>query len=400
MAAATGSRPQPVATTLPPLEAQYVAAVFEHCLDQLEVLGNIVPSFLDMHIQDRRDSASELTQIIDGQRRMDMTYQELTVGSENGSQVDINAELFELNRALKSSTKVLARAMKQEKDTTEIDNMLKMQQDRAFLHNILSSTLDEMLGSQSFTSLIEAVEREKDEKEKRHTLIQRVRESQQQVKELQEKIVEVRKQKEEEIQKCNERIAHLKDQLQEMKARKTMEIRFDEKNAELAVLSTQKRCRVSEKQLEDDIERLKREIEEEENANAEIEVFLRQHHEDLSSQVEYWMNKHEKDVQMKQDQLDSLKAAKDSDLARLKELTEKYTEYEEVVVDERMLCEKAKRRAEQEQLEANAAIKLQAWWRGILVRHQLGPYSKKKKGKKSGKKSGKKGKKGGKKKKK
>ena len=58
MAAATGSRPQPVATTLPPLEAQYVAAVFEHCLDQLEVLGNIVPSFLDMHIQDRRDSVS------------------------------------------------------------------------------------------------------------------------------------------------------------------------------------------------------------------------------------------------------------------------------------------------------------------------------------------------------
>ena len=38
---------------------------------------------------------------------------------------------------------------------------------------------------------------------------------------------------------------------------------------------------------------------------------------------------------------------------------------------------------------------LQAWWRGVMVRRQLGPYSKKKKkkgkkGKKSGKKKGKK----------
>ena len=49
---------------------------------------------------------------------------------ENGSHPDINGELFELNRALKNSTKVLARAMKQEKDTSAVDNMQKLQQDR------------------------------------------------------------------------------------------------------------------------------------------------------------------------------------------------------------------------------------------------------------------------------
>ena len=41
---------------------------------------------------------------------------------------------------------------------------------------------------------------------------------------------------------------------------------------------------------------------------------------------------------------------------------------------------------------------LQSWWRGTMVRKQLGPYSKKKK--KKGKKGKKSGKKGGKKKKK
>lgn len=39
-------------------------------------------------------------------------------------------------------------------------------------------------------------------------------------------------------------------------------------------------------------------------------------------------------------------------------------------------------------------FQIQSWWRGVMVRRQLGPYSKKKKKKgKKGKKSGKKGKK-------
>ena len=37
-----------------------------------------------------------------------------------------------------------------------------------------------------------------------------------------------------------------------------------------------------------------------------------------------------------------------------------------------------------------AAVRIQAWWRGMLVRHKLGPF---RSGKKSGKKKG--GKKGG-----
>ncbi|EDO39998.1 predicted protein [Nematostella vectensis] len=45
--------------------------------------------------------------------------------------------------------------------------------------------------------------------------------------------------------------------------------------------------------------------------------------------------------------------------------------------------------------KALAREQLQSWWRGVMVRRQLGPYSKKKKKKgKKGKKSGKKGKKG------
>lgn len=70
-----------------------------------------------------------------------------------------------------------------------------------------------------------------------------------------------------------------------------------------------------------------------------------------------------------------------------------YAEYEQVVVEDRIEKEKIRRKVEQEAIELKAGIKLQAWWRGVMVRKGLGPYKKGKKKKGKGKKSGKKKKK-------
>ncbi len=66
------------------------------------------------------------------------------------------------------------------------------------------------------------------------------------------------------------------------------------------------------------------------------------------------------------------------------ELTEKYAEYEKVVEDDRQRKARQARVAKQAVLELAAAIRVQAWWRGMLVRHKLGPFKPKKadKGKK------------------
>merc|ERR1711976_342171 len=202
--------------------------------------------------------------------------------------------------------------------------------------------------------------------------------------------IDIRKEKEVEIQQRNEMIAHLKDQLQEMKAKTNMEGKYIKKCAEVSVAQTQKRCNIGEKECRDDIGSLKDKVDEENRVNAEIESYLRAHTERLQKMVEHWMEKYEKDVEAKQKELDILKASKAKDLERLQELTKLYTEYEQVVVEDRIEKEKARRKAEQEAEELKSAIKMQSWWRGVMVRRGLGPYSKKKKKKgKKGKKSGK-----------
>ena len=56
-----------------------------------------------------------------------------------------------------------------------------------------------------------------------------------------------------ELQHRNEMIAHLKDQLQEMKAKTSMEGKYIKKVAEVSVAQAQKKCGLTEKEMRDDI---------------------------------------------------------------------------------------------------------------------------------------------------
>ena len=74
------------------------------------------------------------------------------------------------------------------------------------------------------------------------------------VKQLHRMIHDVKIEKESELQQRNEMISHLKDQLQEMTAKTKMEGKYLKKSAEVAVAQTQKKCQISEKAMQDEIE--------------------------------------------------------------------------------------------------------------------------------------------------
>ena len=56
------------------------------------------------------------------------------------------------------------------------------------------------------------------------------------------------------VQQRNEMIAHLKDQLQEMKAKASMEGKYIRKDAEVRVSVTQRKCQQTEASLKQDLE--------------------------------------------------------------------------------------------------------------------------------------------------
>lgn len=381
----------------------HISAVLEDCVDQLAILGHIMPPSLQGKQEAAQIVDDELGQILQDQRDLESRYEVLVnhrddphTNNKSLLKVPDDLQLHSVAKSLRESTNALNRSFKQ--NPLSNDSLSKIQSDRKFLQDVMEETLEEIVTHKSFDSLVRAVDTEKEKKAGLQQTILKEEESRRLVKTLQRQLLEVKKEKESEIQQRNEMIAHLKDQLQEMKAKTSMEGKYIKKDAEVRVSCTQKRCQQAEGSLKEDLETLRYKIDEEARVNSEIETYLRQHHQILEEKVEYWMEKYDRDVEQKQRELDILKASKANDLAKLQELTQKYSEYEKVVIEDRVAKEQARRQAEQELEELKSATKIQSWWRGTMVRKQLGPYGKKKK--KKGKKGKKSGKKGGKKKKK
>lgn len=378
------------------LDSVYITTVLEDTVDQLAVLGKIMPHTFEGRTDANEMVGDEIGKIIDNQKQLENKYEglmskraELRAGGRKGDASRLKAtdeEIGSVVGGIRHATQTFTKSLKQSPPTP--DNLAKMQTDRQFLQDVLSEAMEELNLEKTFMSLVHSVTSERDKKAELQNTILKEEEGRKRIRSLQRQIQNVKVELEEEIQQRNEMIAHLKDQLQEMKAKTSMEGKYVQKDAEVAISQVQKRCMLSEKQLRDEIELIKKKIDEEIRVNQEIEQYLKTHQAELEEKVDYWMEKYDTDVDEKTHQLDVLKGSKADDLAKLHELTKLYADYEQVVVKDRIEKEKIRRLQEQELEELKSTVKLQSWWRGIMVRKQLGPYSKKKK------KKGKKGKKG------
>ncbi|XP_026351245.3 dynein regulatory complex protein 9 isoform X1 [Ursus arctos] len=274
--------------------------------------------------------------------------------------------------------------------STEI--LKKIQMDRQFFSDIITNTMQELEESGTFTSLLKALGKERENKMHFYDIIAREEKGKKQIRSLQKQLLNVKRERQAEVQSRNEYIAHLKDQLQEMKAKTNMENRYMKKNTELQIAQTQKKCNRTEELLLEEIEKLRLKTEEENRIHMEIEMFLRKEQQKLEEKLEFWMEKFDKDTEMKQNELNALKAARAGDLAHLQDLAKTIREYEQVIVEDRIEKEKIRKKIEQDDLELKSIIKLQAWWRGTMVRKETGGFRLPKKDKDDGKDSKGKGK--------
>ncbi|XP_056421549.1 dynein regulatory complex protein 9 isoform X2 [Hyla sarda] len=309
---------------------------------------------------------------------------------------NLKEQVHETSEKLKMSNVQFTKAVRQSPLTS--DNLKKVQADRQFAAEVIADMLTELETSGSFQSLQHAIATEKEKKAHFYNTIEREQEGRKKIKLLQKQLQDVKQEKKVELQSRTELIAHLKDQLQEMKAKTGMEGKYVKKDTELQVSQTQKKCSIGESNLQMELQKIKEKMDEEIRVHVEIENFLRHHQQELEEKLEYWMEKYDKDTEEKQAELNALKTSRTNDLLLLSDLTKQYEEYETVITEDRLEKEKAQQKKKQEKMELESTIKIQAWWRGTMVRKNLGPYAKtkSKKGKDTGKKG--KAKKGGKKK--
>jgi hypothetical protein len=354
-----------------------VGTVFEDAINQLQILGCILPvqknktSVAYQNIADeiieslaeKRDLEAEIDGFDDTQRMIKQLTQEI-VSQKSG---------------------VSARGLDGQ------DNLMKINRDRQFAFEALKPCLDEITADGSFNTLQKSVEEESVRKCRFRVAQQKETNAKRELKDLNRRLAATKKGTETEVHELTEMIAHIKDQIQELKSQTAIEGRYVKKSAETSIEMNASLRAKEDGELQEILDTLKRDIESENRAHTDVKNFLLKKRRQLEDKIEFWMEKYENDTESRTNELTNLKSDKDKDLRTLQELARTFDDYERVVKEDRAEKKRIKDKKERDELERVTSVKIQAWWRGTMVRKGLGEF-KKDKGKK-----GKKGKKGGKK---
>ncbi|NWU99079.1 DRC9 protein, partial [Upupa epops] len=362
------------------LEALLFTAVLENCVDQLSVLGYMMPaSYEESKTDVSHVRASEIKEVTETQK-FDINYQELMSARQQSGETVTSVSMKSIKhgqqlgktKVIKSTQHLSNRAMKH--SALSLENLRKIQADRQYASDVITVTMEKMLECGTFNSLTEANEKEKAKKSKFYDFLVREMEGKEEIKSLEKQLQNVKKEMETELQNRDSMIAYLKDKLQEIKAKADTDCCYMKKRTELQVHQTQKKCDNEKNVLNKEIERLQSKTDEEVRVHMEIENFLRQQYQKVEEKLEYWMNKYENDTDAKDKELNALKALKANNLEMLQSLAKECQTFEEAIISDRAEKEAKRRQLEQDALELKSILKLQAWWRGTMVRRHLGPY--------------------------
>ena len=148
-------------------EAMRVVAMLRETLKKLAFLGTITPDVVAHREELSMFVGDEISQIIKEQRRLELRYQDLIAqrsklkGLANKSKYKENqAEIEEVSRALRESTKSLCRNLK---DNPNISgNLVKVHADRSEVEDLLRTTIEELSAERPaaghFSSLSRCIE--------------------------------------------------------------------------------------------------------------------------------------------------------------------------------------------------------------------------------------------------
>nr|XP_038039555.1 dynein regulatory complex protein 9 isoform X2 [Anas platyrhynchos] len=362
------------------LEALLFTAVLENCVDQLSILGCIMPVPYEGKTDISCIESQEMKEIGDNKKELDIDHQELTSARQGGGETVTSKPLKSTEHKqqlgnsvdLKRAHHISNKAMKH--SALPADTLRKIQADRQYASDVITATMKEMQESGTFNSLIEANGRENAKKNKFHDTLIREEEGKKEIKSLQKQLQDVKKETETELQNRDNTILYLKEELQELKAKTDMEKCYVKKHTDLQVHQTQKKCCNAENGLNKEIEDLKKETDEEIRVHVETENFLRQYYKKVEEKLEYWVDKYENDTDAKDAELEALKESKANNLEMLQRFASECQMFEETIIADRAEKEAKRRKLERDALELKSILKLQAWWRGTMVRRYLGPY--------------------------
>ncbi|KAF2904088.1 hypothetical protein ILUMI_02083 [Ignelater luminosus] len=258
----------------------------------------------------------------------------------------------------------------------------KFQQDRSFVEKILREAIRDLTTKHHFRSLvIHLTEYDKKFYEENqlldHEMVNKAR-----LHELQSLLQNERREAMLKIQECSELIGKLKDEYEDQIFENKIKGNYIENWENSRTEQNNFQLDRQEEYYLNIINRVKADIEREVRIDAEIESYITQCQRDYEDGIQYWMERYDKEIEIRDTEIQVLKEKREEQFNRIRELSELYNQHKREIKEYLKL--KEIRRQEEELLQKRnlAATRLQAWWKGVMVRKGIGKFSKKKGGKK------------------
>jgi len=357
---------------LSPVEGYRIVAILEETLEKLSFLGSITPDVLQHRDELSQFVGDEISRIIQEQRQLETRYEELIAqrgtlkGLANKSKYKENqAEIQDVSRALRESTKNLCRNLK---DNPNIGgNLLKIQNERSKLQDLITSTVEGLKNSGSFSVLVDQVEEDNKAQDKVTEIMQREKETTAAVKNLEADLAKEKLEHQREVTQQKAVIADLKEKLQQIKSKTTVNTKYARREARAKTNSTLRTYQQEAWEQQEKIRTLQKQKETEETVHKRTATFLQRKQKDLIEQQAQWESKYESECNARDAELAQLTTTRDRSFERLTELQQRWEqeikEREEKEKEAQRLIELEQLRKEEEERTAQAAAKIQQMYR-------------------------------------
>ncbi|KAF4796047.1 IQ domain-containing protein G [Turdus rufiventris] len=345
------------------LEALMFSAVLENCVDQLAILGYVMPV-----PQEDKNKVKEMIQ-----EELDNNSPDLMSAKQESGET-VTSTALKTTEHKQQQGKTEGQKSAEKRTTRAAKKLKKIYADRQYASDVITVTIKNMEELGTFSSLTDANERERAKKNKFYDILIREEKGKKEIKALQKQLQDVKKQTDKDLQNRDQAIDRLKDKLQENTAKWNTESYYMKRSTDLQIHLTQRKCSNAEMALEKEIQNLKSKTDEEIQLHMETENFLTQEYQKVKDKLEYWMEKYEKDTAAKDEETDDLKTLKAENLETMQRFAKECLAFQTTIIIDRTDKEAKRKQIEQEALEQKSALKVQAWWKGTMVRRFIGPY--------------------------
>ncbi|XP_055899602.1 dynein regulatory complex protein 9-like isoform X2 [Biomphalaria glabrata] len=250
----------------------------------------------------------------------------------------------------------------------------KLQADRAFLQWSLHLILEDLLKHNSFEALKSVIEGEQNRKKYMTDVFSKILQDMERIKQLKIDIKKTKKEKLKEFQTLDAQIFETRDNLLELQFRKPLEAAYVQKCGKATISRVRKMCLKTEKEAGDDMKEAKFHIANESRCHDAMMKIIKSKMKNTKTLYDYWADRYEKDTTRLQAELDEIKLERSRDLSRMTYLRKMIDDYEEIVQDDRRIKKLSTDKVLKNEREKKNATRLQAWWRGTMVRRALGPF--------------------------